>query len=160
MGWWQDFNVCRLCNNTGLINVYSLEGMGKNIMPYVSSYVCKCQWGKDYHTERTKEITDQESGKQKKIKVKRVISKRYFEFYEHSQFPFTEQKPLLQPLNIDYQEVFNLYLYHNLERFYNGARDIDFDIQVLKDYLEKRPNLALVNIGGLVKSVKGSNYKN
>lgn len=81
------------------------QKIGEAMMIYTDLYVCRCEHSHDLWIKKDKEITD-ENGKRKTIKVKTIISERFFDKFSKPQFDWTTELCISKNPKMDYHEFF------------------------------------------------------
>ena len=142
MSWWNIGFDCLRCNNKGVIPVLSAKQQGNRLIPVEEIYACSCEKAKDLYTYTEKEYTTDE-GKRKKGRIKKILSTRFDDVFNETQFKWTEEIMKSRNPYIDYMEVY-------LASHYLSVRTMNeinkFSALTDFDYLENQKGLGMSQI--------------
>lgn len=108
--WYEKGRCCYLCNNSGIVPVFSFRQRrtedGKSMYPYEEICACTCRFAKHAKHLETKE------------ELYTPFDKKFTE----TQFPFTPEIMLARKGFVDYMEVYYVNMIYNRQQFHTTGK--------------------------------------
>jgi hypothetical protein len=140
--WYHIGNECLRCNNKGYVPVLYWKKLNENtIAPYVSTYMCGCEFSKDHYS--VKEVEEMVNGKRNTREKRIIISERFDDVFNEMQFTWNEAIiDYCKYVKIDYHEAFLAGQYKSLREFKKTGKP---EILTDYDYYEREKNNSVRN---------------